>query len=85
VTSPDDSWPEGGQPYRTFLLRCWLEKAPTSDSLQDDASAWRCALSQLGGEQTKHGFCRLEDLVAFLVEELTSSGVRNCAPAEDQK
>lgn len=51
--------------YRSFLLRCWEER---SQSLAN-AAAWRFSLedSRTG---RRHGFAKLEAVMAFLQQEL---------------
>ena len=52
--------------YRAFLLRCWQEPGAGPDG----APAWRFALLQLDGEETKRGFASLEALCAYVRTEL---------------
>jgi len=58
--------------YRAFLLRCWQENV-------DGELHWRFTLVQMGDDHSKKGFASLEDLTAFLREELSL-----CQPDKDQ-
>jgi hypothetical protein len=65
-------------PYRSFLLRLWLEP--------DDPPAWRAMLeSPLNGE--RHGFASLESLFAFLEQEARrmEQGSDQAPPHKDGK
>jgi hypothetical protein len=62
--TPENASLESG--YRAFLLRCWQEPGAGPDG----KPAWRFALVRPGGVGTRRGFASLEDLVAFLREEL---------------
>lgn len=44
--------------YRTFVIRCWLEGRKEHE--------WRFSLLEVGSSSPRHGFTRLDDLVAFL-------------------
>ena len=61
---------EVGENYRAFLLRCWQE----ADASQAGEHAWRFTLVHLGQGQTKKGFACMEELVAYLDEQLTEAG-----------
>ena len=52
--------------YRAFLLRCWQEEA-------DGGAPWRFTLVGVGEEHAPKGFASLEDLTAFLREDLCIS------------
>jgi hypothetical protein len=52
--------------YRAFLLRCWQDVSGPSG----ERSAWRFTLVQVRGEKRHRGFACLEDLFAFLHDEL---------------
>ena len=52
--------------YRAYLLRCWQEAGAGPGG----EPAWRFSLVRAGAEERQRGFARLEDLVAFLQEEL---------------
>lgn len=69
---------ERGENYRAFLLRCWQE----SNAGPAGEPAWRFTLVQMGEEQTKKGFASLEELVAYLDEQLAQAG-RNPQPAQE--
>jgi len=69
---------EGGQNYRAFLLRCWQE----ADASPAGDHAWRFTLVQLDQGQTRKGFACLEELVAYLDEQLAQAG-RNPQPAQE--
>jgi hypothetical protein len=56
--------------YRAFLLRCWREPGAGPDG----ESAWRFTLTQPGDKGSRRGFASLEDLVAYLREELEMGG-----------
>jgi hypothetical protein len=55
-----------GPGYRAFLLRCWQEPGAGPNG----EPPWRFALLQPGDEGIRRGFASLEDLVAFLRQEL---------------
>ena len=57
-----------GGNYRAFLLRCWQDE-------EDGESRWRFTLVEAGDEGGKRGFARLEDLTAFLREDLDISPI----------
>jgi len=70
MSIPEDQWqgPETGvEKYRAFLLRCWKE----ADAGPATKPAWRFTLVQMGEGQTKRGFSSLEQLVAYLDEQLS--------------
>lgn len=52
--------------YRVFLVRCWKE----IDSSVPVGEAWRFTLVQVGEDERKRGFARLEDLFTFLRDQL---------------
>ena len=56
--------------YRAFLLRCWQEEG---SDLSGEPS-WRFALVKLGGKHCRRGFSCLEDMTAYLEEELQAAG-----------
>jgi len=64
--------------YRAFLLRCWQE----ADAGPAGGAAWRFTLVHLGQGQTRKGFACLEELVAYLDEQLAQAG-RNPQPAQE--
>jgi len=47
-------------PYQAYLIRCWQE-----------GTAWRFSLEGIGAEHQRRGFSRLEDLAAFIEQDLT--------------
>lgn len=57
---------ESGENYRAFLLRCWQEPAAG----QAGEPAWRFTLVEAGDEAGKRGFASLDELVAYLKDEL---------------
>ena len=67
-----------GENYRAFLLRCWQE----ADAGPAGQAAWRFTLVQMGEGKTKRGFASLEELVAYLDEQLAQAG-SNPQPAQE--
>ena len=57
---------ESGENYRAFLLRCWQEAAAG----QVGEPGWRFMLVEAGDEAGKRGFTSLDELVAYLKDEL---------------
>ena len=51
-------------PYRTFVIRCWLEPR--------EAPAWRFSLLEAGSGAPRRGFTRLQDLTAFLHDAMVA-------------
>jgi len=67
MTENENIWKEGNRgAYRAYLLRCWQEKG-------SGEALWRFTLVGVGEERTQKCFASLEDLTAFLREELTTS------------
>jgi hypothetical protein len=63
------------QTYRAFVLRCWCE----GETPSVEHSEWSFTISEIGGEQARHGFANLERLVIFLIEALptlTGTGLK---------
>ena len=60
---------ESGENYRAFLLRCWQE----ADAGPAGEAVWRFTLVQMGEGQTKKGFACLEELLAYLRDELDAA------------
>ena len=56
----------GGEAYRAYLLRCWQEEV-------GGEPLWRFTLVGVGEEHAPKGFASLEDLTAFLREDLSMS------------
>jgi hypothetical protein len=54
------------QTYRAFVLRCWCE----GETPSVEHSEWSFTISEIGGEQARHGFANLERLVIFLIEQV---------------
>jgi hypothetical protein len=48
---------------RSYLLRCWQEQGAGTH-------AWHFIIQPLGGGQARKGFTSLQDLTAYLEEEL---------------
>ena len=67
-----------GENYRAFLLRCWQE----ADAGPAGGAAWRFTLVQMDQGQTKRGFACLEELVAYLDDQLAQAG-SNPQPAQE--
>ena len=61
MTQPNHSAPR----YQSYLLRCWEVRSQQPDQ----PATWRYSLQDPHTEQ-KHGFADLEELVAFLQDEL---------------
>ena len=59
---PDDLTPS--PLYRTFMIRCWLEEG--------EEPAWRFSVLEVGSQNPRRGFTRLDDLVAFLTHEMAA-------------
>lgn len=59
--------------YRAYLLRCWQEEV-------GGEALWRFTLVGVGEEHAPKGFASLEDLTAFLREDLSKS-----QPVKDQR
>jgi hypothetical protein len=60
--------------YRTFVIRCWLEAR--------EDPAWRFSLLEIGGEDARRGFARLDDLVAFLKDVMAAAEAERRAGAD---
>ena len=69
-----------GENYRAFLLRCWQE----ADAGPAGQAAWRFTLVHLGQGQTKRGFACLEELVAYLRDELDAAPLHTSPEAHEQ-
>ena len=57
---------EAAGAYRAFLLRCWQEEG-------GGEAPWRFTLVGVGNNHTQKGFASLENLTAFLREDLSIS------------
>ena len=57
---------EGRDLRRAYLVRCWQEGGPDPDGARE----WRFSVEEVLHERQRRGFDDLEDLVAFLREEL---------------
>jgi len=71
---------ENGENYRAFLLRCWQE----ADAGPAGDAAWRFTLVQLGQGGTRKGFACLEELVAYLRDELDAARPHTPSGAHEQ-
>jgi hypothetical protein len=74
VAGIDNSWQEGKQSYRAFLLRCWQERDIENGGEPDQSLVWRFALVRLNDKSRKKGFACLADLQIFLNEEFKGTG-----------
>lgn len=54
------------KPYRSYLLRCWQEQAPTLAQ----SSVWRFVVQEVSGEQHQWAFSSFEQMAEFLLAEL---------------
>lgn len=70
MAETNEYWSEGNHDYHSFLLRCWQEDEVDALGEPTSIHAWRFSLAHLGQGQIKKGFSCLDDLVAYLVEEL---------------
>lgn len=51
--------------YRTFMIRCWLEAR--------EEPSYRFSLLEVGSPNPRHGFTRLDELVAFLQDVMAAA------------
>jgi len=65
-----DTWQEGEQNYRAFLLRCWQESELENEGEPGDSFVWRFALVQLKDHSSTECFSCLEELVIHLRGQL---------------
>ena len=70
----DNSWQQGKQGYRAFLLRCWLERDVENGGEPDQSFVWRFALVRLNDQSRKKGFACLEELFDYLHGQLRQAG-----------
>lgn len=70
----ENSWQEGEQGYRAFLLRCWQEEDLENGGEPGEPFVWRFALVQLNGHSSTKGFACLEDLFDYLRGQLIHAG-----------
>ena len=69
----EDTWQEGEQNYRAFLLRCWLESELKNGGQPDDSFVWRFALVRINDHSSTKGFTCLEELVVHLRGQLSQA------------
>ncbi len=68
------------QPYRCFLLRCWLEAGAGPDG----ASAWRFTIQQAGRAEARRSFICFRDVAAYIDAELASCSTLEYSPLKDE-
>lgn len=76
-----NSWQEGAQNYRSFLLRCWQEEELENGGEPGESSLWRFVLVQLNGRSSAKGFACLEELVDYLRSQLGQTAEYSKNPA----
>lgn len=70
MAETNEYWSEGSHHYHSFLLRCWQEDEVNALGEPSNNHTWRFSLAHLGQGQFTKGFSCLDDLVAYLVQEL---------------
>ncbi len=58
------------QPYRCFLLRCWLQEGAGPGG----EPSWRFTVQEAGPDAARRSFACLEDVEAYLAAALGSHG-----------
>lgn len=69
----EDTWQEGEQNYRAFLLRCWQESELENGGESDESFVWRFALVQLDDRSNTNCLTCLEELVDHLRDQLSQA------------
>ena len=71
---------QADQIYQSFLVRCWLVPAATTD----EPPSWRFELREISAESQKRLFSDLEQLKEFISTELMGLAAGRKQPTEDE-